>query len=72
MSLEDERRRASREMEVFAEARGAALSVDEKIRAWEAWMAWIRELLGIAPGRPCCPPGHVPAGLREPISRPED
>lgn len=66
MTREDERRAAAREMEALAEALWRSLSVDEKIRAWQNWFDVTRELLGIAPGRPYCPPGHVPAGLLPP------
>lgn len=50
-------------MEAFAEASWRALDLDEKLRSWERWLEITRELLGIGPGRPYCPPGHVPAGL---------
>ena len=70
VTREEERGTASREMEELARAGWLAMSVDERIRAWERYFDWARALVGIEPGRPYCAPGHVPAGLAG--SRAED
>ena len=63
-----ERHLVSEQMDAFAKASWLSLSVDQKIEMWRRWFEWSRELVGIAPGRPFCPPGHVPAGLRSTYS----